>query len=142
MEHLAAGDECLLALFGRIGRGHDVDGLSGELAVQADILAAAADGERKLIVGNDDLDPLLLLVDDDARDLRGLERVDDEGGGVFRPGDDVDLLALHFLHDGLHAAALHADARSEEHTSELQSLMRISYAVFCLKKTNNYHPHT
>src|SRR3546814_7538269 len=28
----------------------------------------------------------------------------------------------------------HADARSEEHTSELQSLMRISYAVFCLKK--------
>src|SRR3546814_10513639 len=31
-------------------------------------------------------------------------------------------------------AALHQDARSEEHTSELQSLMRISYAVFCLKK--------
>src|SRR3546814_9790472 len=28
-------------------------------------------------------------------------------------------------------------ARSEEHTSELQSLMRTSYAVFCLKKTNN-----
>src|SRR3546814_21178284 len=32
--------------------------------------------------------------------------------------------------------------RSEEHTSELQSLMRISYAVFCLKKKkNNYKPH-
>src|SRR3546814_6476165 len=30
--------------------------------------------------------------------------------------------------------------RSEEHTSELQSLMRISYAVFCLKKKNT--PHT
>src|SRR3546814_3993966 len=29
-----------------------------------------------------------------------------------------------------------AGARSEEHTSELQSLMRISYAVFCLKKKN------
>src|SRR3546814_1819501 len=29
------------------------------------------------------------------------------------------------------------NARSEEHTSELQSLMRISYAVFCLKKTKN-----
>src|SRR3546814_5223152 len=29
---------------------------------------------------------------------------------------------------------LHGEARSEEHTSELQSLMRISYAVFCLKK--------
>src|SRR3546814_9011769 len=35
--------------------------------------------------------------------------------------------------------------RSEEHTSELQSLMRISYAVFCLKKTTistqKHHPH-
>src|SRR3546814_4271854 len=30
-------------------------------------------------------------------------------------------------------------ARSEEHTSELQSLMRISYAVFCLKKKNKTH---
>src|SRR3546814_6336124 len=31
------------------------------------------------------------------------------------------------------------DARSEEHTSELQSLMRISYAVFCLKNKKNTH---
>src|SRR3546814_8749521 len=31
---------------------------------------------------------------------------------------------------------LYRGARSEEHTSELQSLMRISYAVFCLKKKN------
>src|SRR3546814_6890391 len=30
------------------------------------------------------------------------------------------------------------NTRSEEHTSELQSLMRISYAVFCLKKKNTY----
>src|SRR3546814_6252723 len=30
-------------------------------------------------------------------------------------------------------------ARSEEHTSELQSLMRISYAVFCLKKKKEHH---
>src|SRR3546814_2426003 len=32
--------------------------------------------------------------------------------------------------------------RSEEHTSELQSLMRISYAVFCLKKKNQQLQHT
>src|SRR3546814_5791515 len=32
--------------------------------------------------------------------------------------------------------------RSEEHTSELQSLMRISYAVFCLKKKKNTHIYT
>src|SRR3546814_2384690 len=31
--------------------------------------------------------------------------------------------------------------RSEEHTSELQSLMRISYAVFCLKKKTTHHEH-
>src|SRR3546814_5340721 len=31
------------------------------------------------------------------------------------------------------------DGRSEEHTSELQSLMRISYAVFCLKKKEQHH---
>src|SRR3546814_5875761 len=40
-------------------------------------------------------------------------------------------------------AIVHAD-RSEEHTSELQSLMRISYAVFCLKKnkkTTTTNPH-
>src|SRR3546814_2813072 len=33
------------------------------------------------------------------------------------------------------------DQRSEEHTSELQSLLRISYAVFCLKKNNNSDHH-
>src|SRR3546814_4447472 len=36
--------------------------------------------------------------------------------------------------DELQRAASVLPARSEEHTSELQSLMRISYAVFCLKK--------
>src|SRR3546814_4661946 len=34
-----------------------------------------------------------------------------------------------------------ATARSEEHTSELQSLMRISYAVFCLKKKKHTEEH-
>src|SRR3546814_1839991 len=40
------------------------------------------------------------------------------------------------LHDGIAAEP----RRSEEHTSELQSLMRISYAVFCLKKKTTYIP--
>src|SRR3546814_4865366 len=45
------------------------------------------------------------------------------------------ILNIFFLIIGffLHSAAA---IRSEEHTSELQSLMRISYAVFCLKKQN------
>src|SRR3546814_6295969 len=34
-----------------------------------------------------------------------------------------------------------APSRSEEHTSELQSLMRISYAVFCLKKKQQHNRH-
>src|SRR3546814_5008832 len=46
-----------------------------------------------------------------------------------------------------HAEGAHAVIRSEEHTSELQSLMRISYADFCLKKkkktssTRNHRQH-
>src|SRR3546814_4170559 len=38
---------------------------------------------------------------------------------------------------GLPLSQEHKEPRSEEHTSELQSLMRISYAVFCLKKKTN-----
>src|SRR3546814_8641616 len=38
---------------------------------------------------------------------------------------------------GVRVAAVKMPMRSEEHTSELQSLMRISYAVFCLKKKTN-----
>src|SRR3546814_8094445 len=41
-------------------------------------------------------------------------------------------------HAGDGGALRQAAVRSEEHTSELQSLMRISYAVFCLKKKNKH----
>src|SRR3546814_18076012 len=41
---------------------------------------------------------------------------------------------MHVDHLAAHAIGTAAQFRSEEHTSELQSLMRISYAVFCLKK--------
>src|SRR3546814_3456093 len=49
-----------------------------------------------------------------------------------------DLILLDWMLPGASgitlAKTLRSDERSEEHTSELQSLMRISYAVFCLKK--------
>src|SRR3546814_7823943 len=45
-------------------------------------------------------------------------------------------VVLATLDDGTHRGRGEA-SRSEEHTSELQSLMRISYAVFCLKKKKN-----
>src|SRR3546814_3960377 len=44
--------------------------------------------------------------------------------------------AAHPLHDSFHPGL--APQRSEEHTSELQSLMRTSYAVFCWKKQHTY----
>src|SRR3546814_6343798 len=64
-------------------------------------------------------------------DLPALERVEGSGTGL-----DAQPLG----HDAPALAGM-AVVRSEEHTSELQSLMRISYAVFCLKKTNQYN-HT
>src|SRR3546814_5137430 len=63
-------------------------------------------------------------------------------GEPVRPGgpliilyaDDLEGTRLRIEAAG---AAISRDVRSEEHTSELQSLMRISYAVFCLKKKKN-----
>src|SRR3546814_3316898 len=49
---------------------------------------------------------------------------------AIRAHVDIQPVALRFTHRGRRSD------RSEEHTSELQSLMRISYAVFCLKKKN------
>src|SRR3546814_6311268 len=49
---------------------------------------------------------------------------------------DSKLPATHSSIGGQRQRAMTRAARSEEHTSELQSLMRISYAVFCLKKKN------
>src|SRR3546814_7258140 len=51
----------------------------------------------------------------------------------------VARLLLQVFH-ALQRRAAHEQGRSEEHTSELQSLMRISYAVFCLKKKTTHHP--
>src|SRR3546814_4233437 len=52
---------------------------------------------------------------------------------VYALGQEDRLLAVDTT--SLYPAAT-GELRSEEHTSELQSLMRISYAVFCLKKKN------
>src|SRR3546814_4950960 len=60
---------------------------------------------------------------------------------AVRPAhEQADLLHRGVARD--HSPGEHADVRSEEHTSELQSLMRISYAVFCLNKNNTTHPHS
>src|SRR3546814_128910 len=57
-------------------------------------------------------------------------------GGYFDSEDDA---RAYFDEMRFMLAAQIAAPRSEEHTSELQSLMRISYAVFCLKKKKKQH---
>src|SRR3546814_8179982 len=70
---------------------------------------------------------------------------------VYFAGDEFDRLRLFALGLGITATAPGITAlgtlagfttRSEEHTSELQSLMRISYAVFCLKKKKTINTTT
>src|SRR3546814_9009546 len=71
----------------------------------------------------------------DARCRRGLAHDDPQSvPGDRRPGAGGDDLAVLPLRPARRRAR--RPRRSEEHTSELQSLMRISYAVFCLKKKN------
>src|SRR3546814_5590684 len=72
------------------------------------------------------------------------------GNGAVHQAKILDVRAqneinagAHFVHPGIRTLD---NMRSEEHTSELQSLMRISYAVFCLKKKTkklkSYMEHT
>src|SRR3546814_1837581 len=69
-----------------------------------------------------------------------VQRLDQVPGGV----QSRHCGALVVIHEqlALVIAARSQPGRSEEHTSELQSLMRISYAVFCLKKKNTQHTKT
>src|SRR3546814_8952863 len=78
----------------------------------------------------------------DAEDLV-LGRLSTEAARILR-GKHKPVYAPH-LDMGDHVIVVNAEKvvltanRSEEHTSELQSLMRISYAVFCLKTKNKNH---
>src|SRR3546814_8941014 len=69
-----------------------------------------------------------------ADDIRGAYALFTERGRPFV------LSVSEFEHTPFAALGPTAD-RSEEHTSELQSLMRTSYAVFCLKKKQKAHTH-
>src|SRR3546814_1367634 len=75
------------------------------------------------------------------------DRRHDDFRGAGGVAGDMAGKGVHILHQlrlaaGRRGAADALAQRSEEHTSELQSLMRISYAVFCLKKKKNQHKHT
>src|SRR3546814_6734557 len=109
-----------------------LEGAQGFLADQVQALALVVDegrvGEQALLARSRQLD---VDVGDDppgagahhhdavGEEHRLVDVVGDEHHGVPELAPDLQQVLLH---------------RSEEHTSELQSLMRISYAVFCLKK--------
>src|SRR3546814_8623949 len=94
--------------------------------------------------------PVQLLVVDGERVAARQQHVAHLGmrvqiGERLLPLADAEMVLAARLADHARAGAIAAigraetggEERSEEHTSELQSLMRISYAVFCLKKKNN-----
>src|SRR3546814_4545508 len=104
----------------------------------------------------DTLFPYTTLFRSHFPDIRALRDVIDGGIELFgaqalRSGADrlapeaeaaIDRTDIHQLEQHAVGIAVHDTGRSEEHTSELQSLMRNSYAVFCLKKKNRKTPHT
>src|SRR3546814_3097375 len=113
------------------------------LAPSGECCRRVLDGGRAALAGAD-ADGFLDRADEDlaVADASGVGRLLD---GLHRALDQLvlqDDLDFHLGQeiDDVFGAAVELGmaflARSEEHTSELQSLMRISYAVFCLKKKN------
>src|SRR3546814_2785380 len=98
-------------------------------------LRGAGDGEGSVEVGQ-------VAVDDGQGGVQvGQDGVEVAGVGLDERGQRADRVAAGAQRCGQLVAAGHEEVedgagavRSEEHTSELRSLMRISYAVFCLKK--------
>src|SRR3546814_6207596 len=118
-----------------------------QAGVEADVVVRRWDHESPDVV---DVEPGFRVVHVDAGPVDLVKEqlpdvVDAFAAGVedhLRDRDDVDALHANYWLSGVaghqlkHALDLPlvSTFRSEEHTSELQSLMRISYAVFCLKK--------
>src|SRR3546814_1038263 len=115
---LVLSNVALVDLFGDIAAGEDSG--SAAAAVASDLRSAYVDQDR-----DDRLSALRALWDagDDPFDRYGRLVMTARAAARVAPADKT----------------AEADARSEEHTSELQSLMRISYAVFCLKKKHKPH---
>src|SRR3546814_3870097 len=77
---------------------------------------------------------------DDIAKAHAVDDIAERAAEDHRERDHVALrlFARHPEGDSGGDDSRHRDERSEEHTSELQSLMSISYAVFCLKKKKKY----
>src|SRR3546814_9195535 len=82
--------------------------------------------------------PQAFLMDEPLSNLDAKLRVQTRSE-IARIQRDLGVTTIYVTHDQTEAMTM---GRSEEHTSELQSLMRISYAVFCLKKKTKNIPQT
>src|SRR3546814_1929038 len=93
---------------------------------------------RSSLMRSEQLVGIGLVVDAEPLDHRGAGSVEPNNfdRGAFAPEADHRLIQHAHARDVPEVRITQVD-RSDEHTSELQSLMRISYAVFCLKKKNN-----
>ena len=93
--------------------GHDFDVPAAELAGQADVLPAAADGQRKLVLAHQHDRPAQHLAEDHFFDLGRLQGVGDQDLQVVAPADDVDPFAGQLVDDVLDAVAAHAHAGAD-----------------------------
>src|SRR3546814_1555488 len=120
----------------------DLDDVQGHGTKVSSIAAGAKDGKG---IHGIAYDATILALKIAAPDLNTPGTPINEGGlnaaaiaPALRYAVDQGAFAINMSFNGTATGQLAVDqrARSEEHTSELQSLMRISYAVFCLKKKN------
>src|SRR3546814_5023288 len=112
----------------------------------SDVCSSDLDQKKADALGLKPIAPELAKIDalKSRQDLPALlAQLDLIGVGAFRSSIQPDAKdSSRYIVYVDQGGTLLPDRRSEEHTSELQSLMRISYAVFCLKKKNHYkHPH-
>src|SRR3546814_6999286 len=88
------------------------------------------------------IQPAYAASGNEDQDHRNDERQQTEKFGCGEADEQAALLTVSGGGVAQRAFEERTENRSEEHTSELQSLMRISYAVFCLKKKKNTHINT
>src|SRR3546814_3764950 len=125
--------------------------LSGTLMVVVLLIAAIVCGLVLWLVRHAIQRPLTRLAEDMLRVADGDTSIGAGGGSsriaeVVALGEALETFRTHVDALSQYTSALQqfqqlSTDRSEEHTSELQSLMRISYAVFCLKKITNKTKH-
>ena len=112
-EELGAAHHLLLTAGALVRLGQQFYLPARQVGGEIDALSLAADGERQLILGDDDLHAVAVLVKDDLCHLRRRERVHHKSRGVGRPRHNVNLLALQLADHSLNTAAAHAHTRAD-----------------------------